>query len=236
MSFSFCLFLLYSRYEAIVPGKPSLLVEYKNKFYSFASEQHLDKFMRYLTLRFFFIYTKLQMLYHHHYYLVKQQEQISLTLSRHLSLPTIVPGKSSRLPPMSKQNCRRYVLLGLQILAHPCEGVHRRTSLKSSSLLLQQCPACLVHLIWMVLEIEGRWPYNCCFMGCCFQDLFNITHSILGQFSSSFFSVSFVSIHVVHPYSRTDTTTDWKKSYFILSDRLDFHMIENLLISVHVLY
>ena len=22
-------------------------------------------------------------------------------------------------------------------------------------------------LIWMVFEMDGRWPYSCCFMGCC---------------------------------------------------------------------
>ena len=59
-------------------------------------------------------------------------------------------------------------------------------SLMSSSLLLQQCPTCLVCLIWMVLE-----------MGCYFQDLFNIARSILVQFPSSFFSICLVSIHLV---------------------------------------
>ena len=44
----------------------------------------------------------------------------------------------------------------------------------SSSLLLQQCPA---YLILMVLVIEGKCPYSCCFVGCCFQDLFNIVKS-----------------------------------------------------------
>ena len=34
----------------------------------------------------------------------------------------------------------------------------------SSSLLLQQYPACLVHLIWMVFVMGGWWPYSCCFM------------------------------------------------------------------------
>ena len=48
-------------------------------------------------------------------------------------------------------------------------------------LLFQQYPTYLNHLIWMVLEMGGEWPYSCCFVGCCFQDLFNIAHSILVQ-------------------------------------------------------
>ena len=35
----------------------------------------------------------------------------------------------------------------------------------SSSLLLQQCPACLVCLIWIVFVMGGRWLYKCCFVG-----------------------------------------------------------------------
>ena len=49
----------------------------------------------------------------------------------------------------------------------------------SSSLLLQQCLACLVRLILIVFVMGGRWPYSCCFEGCCVKDLFNIAHSIL---------------------------------------------------------
>ena len=37
-----------------------------------------------------------------------------------------------------------YVRAGRPAFARPCVGVHRSTSLMSSSLLLQQCPACLV--------------------------------------------------------------------------------------------
>ena len=66
-------------------------------------------------------------------------------------------------------------------------------SVMSSSLLLRLCPACLVRLIWIVLEMRGKWPYRCCFLGCCFQDLFNIARSILVQFPSSFFSIRFNS-------------------------------------------
>ena len=41
----------------------------------------------------------------------------------------------------------------------------------SSSLLLQQCPVCLVRLILLVFMMGGRWPYSCCFVGCCLPDL-----------------------------------------------------------------
>ena len=100
-------------------------------------------------------------------------------------------------------------------------------------LLLQQCPVCLVRLTWMVSEIGGWWPYSCCFVGCWFQDLFDITRSILVQFPFSFLSVRFVSVHVVHPYRNMDTTAAWKKVCFILSDRLDFYMINYLSIAVN---
>ena len=35
-----------------------------------------------------------------------------------------------------------YVRAGRPAFARPCVGVHKSTSLMSSSLLLQQCPAC----------------------------------------------------------------------------------------------
>ena len=121
--------------------------------------------------------------------------QISLTLFHYSSLSSIASGRSSRLQPVSVQSC--CVLVGHPTLACLCDGAHRRTSLMSSALLLQQYPACLVHLILMVFEMGGRWPYSCCFMGCCFQNLFNIAHSILVQFLSYFSSIHLVCIHVV---------------------------------------
>ena len=57
--------------------------------------------------------------YNHHHD-VASPAQISLTLSRHPSLLSIAPARSSRLHPVSAQ-----------------EGVHRSMSLMSSSLLLQ---------------------------------------------------------------------------------------------------
>ena len=73
----------------------------------------------------------------------------------------------------------RHKATGHPTFARPCEEVHRSTSLMNSSLLLQQCPACLVHLIWIVFEMGFRCPYSYCFVGCCLQDLFNVARSIL---------------------------------------------------------
>ena len=75
---------------------------------------------------------------------------------------------------------RAAVLAGRPTFARPCEGVHKSRSLMSSSLLLQQCPACLVRLIWIVFVMGGSmWPYICYFVGCCLHDLYNIAHIIL---------------------------------------------------------
>ena len=68
------------------------------------------------------------------------------------------------------------------------------------------------------------WPYNCCFVGCCFPDLFKAPRSILVKLQSSFSSMRFTSVYMVHRYSSMDTATSWKKSRFILSDRSDFHL------------
>ena len=72
----------------------------------------------------------------------------------------------------------RAVVAGRPILALPYEEVHWRTSLLSSSLLLQQCPTFLVRF-WMIFAIGGRRPYICWFVECCFPYLFNIARSIL---------------------------------------------------------
>ena len=89
------------------------------------------------------------------------------------------PGRSSGQHPVSSHSCWMYVRAGRNAFARPCVGVHKSTSLMSSSFLLQQCPACLVRLAWIVFVIGGRWPYSWYLVGCCRQDLFKIAHSIL---------------------------------------------------------
>ena len=117
--------------------------------------------------------------YHHHHHHVVLVARISLTLSRHFSLSFIASGRSSGQHPVSSHSCWMYVRAGRPAFARPCVGVHKSTSLMSSSLLLQQCPSCLVRLTWIVFVIGGRWPYSWCLVGCCRQDLFKIARSIL---------------------------------------------------------
>ena len=114
-------------------------------------------------------------IYHHHVPLTRR----SLTLSRPPSLPFIASGRSSGLHLVSSHSCCMYVRAGRPAFAWPYAGVHRSTSLMSSSLLLQQCPACLPRLTCIVFVMGGKWPYSWCLVGCCRQDLFSIALNIL---------------------------------------------------------
>ena len=163
---------------------------------------------------------------HHH---VVPLARISLTFSLSLSclssLLSIASSRSLRLHSLPVQSCCRYVLAGRTKLARPYERSCKRASLMSSSWLLQQCPVCLVRLIWMVLQIGGRWAYSCCSVGCFFYDF-------LCNCRQVFSSIPLVSVYVVHPYCSRDTTAAGEKLHFILSDISDFHRTYNQL-SLH---
>ena len=115
--------------------------------------------------------------HHHHHHHVVPLARISLTLYRHFSLSFIASVRSSGLYPVSSHSYCMYVLAGRPAFARPYVGVHRSTSLMSSSLLLQQCPACPVRLTWIVFVMGGKRPYSWCFVGCCRQDSFNIARN-----------------------------------------------------------
>ena len=127
---------------------------------------------------YIYIYIYIYMYHHHHHHIVPLA-QISLTLSRHFSLSFIAFGRSSGLHPISSHSCCMYAQADHPAFAWPYAGVHRRTSLMSSSLLLQQCSVCLVRLTCIVFVMRGRWSYSWCFVGSCHQDLFNTALNIL---------------------------------------------------------
>ena len=132
-------------------------------------------------------YRKHNNIHHHHIVLAAR---ISLTLSRHSSLSFIALGRSSGQQPVSSHSCWMYVRVGRPAFARPCVGIHKSTSLMSSSLLLQQCPACLVRLIWIVFVIGGRWPYNWCLVGCCCQDFLDSIRNIQPKLNGINFETS----------------------------------------------
>ena len=99
----------------------------------------------YMVFKFIYIYIYIYMICIHHHH-IALGARISLTLSRHSSLSFIALGRSSGQHSVSSHSCGMYVRAGRPAFARPCVGVHKSTSLMSSSLLLQQCPACLVRL------------------------------------------------------------------------------------------
>ena len=99
---------------------------------------------------------------HHHHDHVVPQARISLTLSRHFSQSFITSGRSSGLHPVSSHSRCMYVRPGRPAFVRQYVGVKRSISLMNSSLLLQQCLACLVRLTRKVFVMGGRWPSSCC--------------------------------------------------------------------------
>ena len=120
---------------------------------------------------------------HHHHRHFEPLPRIYLTISRHFSLSFITSGRSSGLHPISSYSFWMYVRAGRPAFARPYVGVHRRTSLMSLSLLLQQCPACLVRLTWIVFVMGGRWPYSWYLVGCCRQN--QLQKTLLAEFLCS---------------------------------------------------
>ena len=100
---------------------------YSNSCCSCSLEREIMK----ISLSFHKMYS-----YHHHHHIVLAA-RISLTLSRHSSLSFIALGRSSGQQPVSSHSCWMYVRAGRPAFARPCVGIHKSTSLMSSSLLLQ---------------------------------------------------------------------------------------------------
>ena len=99
---------------------------------------------------------------------------LSLSLSLYLAIcpyrPSLLRSSLDNIQCPHRVDECKFLLVGK--LCSICVGVHWRTSLMSSSLLLQQCSVCLTHLSWMTSEMGGKLLFSWCFVGCCFQDLF----------------------------------------------------------------
>ena len=161
--------------------------------------------------------------------------RISLTLSRHLSLSLIASGLSSGLHPVSSHSCCMYVLAGHPAFARPYVGVHMSTSLMSSSLHLQQCPACLVRLTLIVFVMGGGAGGR--ILGALWGVAARTCLILLVTFLcscrlASSPAVLFASNWCIHTVVSTRLLLG-RNCLFILSVRSDFHMTDSLSITIH---
>ena len=111
---------------------------------------------------YIYIYIYIYIYHHHHVVLLAW---ISLTLFHRCSLSFNASVRSSGLHPVSSHSCLNVCSCSSCSFCPAICGVPRSTCLMSSSLLLQQLPACLVRLTWIVFLMGGRWPYSWCIVG-----------------------------------------------------------------------
>ena len=116
---------------------------------------------------------------HHHQSVLTAQ--IILTLPHHLFLSVIALGKSSKL------HCVCIELMNISFCLSDNTGVSMcRNQLDNITYEFVFISPVLTCLTWIVFEMEGIWPYSCCFVGCCFKDFFKTACSILVSFPSIF--------------------------------------------------
>ena len=113
-------------------------------------------------------------------------DSLSFSLSIRPYHPLLLTGLSNYTLCPHRADVDKFFLVRLT-LACPWEGVHGRTSLMSSFMLLQLCHTCLVILTCMVFYMGVQWANSCCFMNWCSQNLFRIAHRILTLFLYKFF-------------------------------------------------
>ena len=108
-----------------------------------------------------------------------QHEYLLNSLATHPYRSSLLPGPLGYIP------CHRVAVCSFEIVAlgRPYAGVHWRTSVMSSSLILQQCSACLIRQTLIFFVMGGRWPYRCCFGGVLSPGL---VQKLLGAFLRSY--------------------------------------------------
>ena len=99
-----------------------------------------------------------------------------LSLSIHPYRPLLLVGRllSSLCTELMNMSC----VVSQHWCVHTCESIGG-PHFWVRPFLLQEFPTFLLRLTWMVCDMRGKWTYSSHFVGCCFQDLFKIAHSML---------------------------------------------------------
>ena len=103
---------------------------------------------------------------------------VPLTLSNQSSQEAIDLDKSSRSYLLSVPKWWVQVFAGRLTLVLIYVGAHWRTAFMRSSFSSLQFRGCLGRS-YRLFEMRSKWPYSCCFVGCCFQDLFKTARNVL---------------------------------------------------------
>ena len=162
---------------------------------------------------------------HHHD--VVLLAQICMTLFHHLSLsPSLPAGLLDYLLCPYQAVVDKFLLVSQHLHIHVKGSIGERC--------LWVCPYfsdSVLHVLFVLFGWFLRWEVSICTTAVLW-DVTSWICSIFVQFLSSFFSICLVIIRVVNLCHKIDMITAWKKLHFILSDKSDFHMIDNLSIAV----
>ena len=92
---------------------------------------------------------------------------LSLSLATPSYCPLLSAVPQGYIPYQHRAAVCRFELDVLPLLVHVkgSTGVHHSRA---------QCSACLVRLVLIVFVMCDRWPYSCCFVGCCILDFIYI--------------------------------------------------------------
>ena len=129
-------------------------------------------------------------IYMYVYHQVILLARIPPSLSLSLSLSTRPHCLSSPVGPLNYILCLCRAVVGKSSPSYPRRHICLKETIGERHSWFRPCfSSGILHVLVVFqlgLEIGGKWQYSCCFVGWCFQKLFNITCAILEQFSSCF--------------------------------------------------
>ena len=154
-------------------------------------------------------------------------------LSNHSYHPLLPAGPTNCIWCPHKADINKFLLVGLEYRIH-VNGSIKVNHLRVHPGFYTSTPHVLFILLWWFVRLEVGKRTVAVLWGIASRSHSKQHIAFSGSSHLAFFSMNFAGIYVVYPFSSTDKAKAWKKSLFILSERLDFHMIDNLLIAIHI--
>ena len=99
----------------------------------------------------------------------------------------------------------------------------------SKQYAVSQQSCCLFHLTHVVYEMGDEWLCNCCFVGCCVQDLFKTVRSALALIKSKILFSCVFQVAKLLSYRHSDSL----EKPVCLSKKLDIYMNKNFSFAIY---